>query len=143
VEPNSANTLAGHARLLVDLRDADTVRLTKAEDAVRDQAGAIAARCGLSVRCRRMVRSEPTAMDAEMRRHITDSAAELGLAARVLSSGAGHDAQIMAGITPTGMIFVPSIGGVSHVPQEDTSPADLLAGARVLLGATLRAAGKR
>ncbi|MCF6467967.1 M20 family metallo-hydrolase [Nonomuraea sp. MG754425] len=138
VEPNSANTLAGHARLLVDLRDADAARLTKAEDTVRDQAGSIAARLGLGVRCRRMVRSEPAAMDAGIRRHIAGSAAALGLAARVMSSGAGHDAQIMAGITPTGMIFVPSIGGVSHVPQEDTAPADLLAGARVLLGATLR-----
>ena len=64
---------------------------------------------------------------------ITDSTVSLGLSHRALTSGAGHDSQVMAHLTPIGMVFVPSIGGVSHNPTEDTRPDDLVAGANVLL----------
>ena len=73
-----------------------------------------------------------------MRAIIGDAARELGLTTRVMPSGAGHDAQAMATIGPMGMIFVPSIGGISHAPKEFSRPADITNGANVLMGALLR-----
>jgi N-carbamoyl-L-amino-acid hydrolase len=66
------------------------------------------------------------------------AAAELGLSHREMPSGAGHDAQSMARLGPAGMIFVPSVGGISHSPEEFTHPQDVVGGANVLLGALLR-----
>ncbi|WP_369268311.1 M20/M25/M40 family metallo-hydrolase, partial [Streptomyces harbinensis] len=64
----------------------------------------------------------------------------LGLARLALPSGAGHDAQIVASVAPIGMIFVPSTGGISHAPAEDTPPEALVRGADVLLRTVLRLA---
>ncbi|NIO11190.1 MAG: M20/M25/M40 family metallo-hydrolase, partial [Deltaproteobacteria bacterium] len=64
---------------------------------------------------------------------LVESAKELGLTYLVMPSGAGHDAQNMARIAPTGMIFVPSVGGVSHSPKEFTRTEDMAKGANVLL----------
>lgn len=139
VQPNSANTIAGRVRLTVDLRDPDASRLDTAEQAVRDMATELAGDLRLDVRCERLARSQPTATHPGIRALIADSANDLGLPSLTLPSGAGHDAQILATVTSVGMIFAPSIGGESHVPQENTCPDDLLAGARVLLGTVLRA----
>ena len=72
-----------------------------------------------------------------MRRIISAAADELGMSFRLMPSGAGHDAQDMTHITPTGMIFVPSVNGVSHSPKEFTSPEDMANGASVLLKTVL------
>ena len=69
-----------------------------------------------------------------------EQAARLGHSCRRMTSGAGHDAQMMARICPTAMIFTPSLGGVSHNPAEATAPEDLLAGADVLLHSLLELA---
>ena len=71
--------------------------------------------------------------DPKMRGLIADSAKALGLSARVMPSGAGHDAQAMAQLGPMGMIFVPSIAGISHSPKEFSRPGDIANGANVLL----------
>jgi len=73
-----------------------------------------------------------------MRALIADSARDLGLTSRVMPSGAGHDAQAIAMLGPMGMIFVPSLGGISHAPKEFSKPGDIVNGANVLLGALLR-----
>ena len=73
-----------------------------------------------------------------MRILIAQSADELGLTHKLMPSGAGHDAQDMARITPTGMIFVPSVGGISHSPQEFTRPEEMANGANVLLHTILK-----
>ena len=73
---------------------------------------------------------------------IQDAAKSLGLYAMDLPSRAGHDAQAMAGLCPTGMIFVPSVGGISHSPHEFTEWGDCVNGANVLLQAALRMASK-
>ncbi|MFC0107874.1 M20 family metallo-hydrolase [Kibdelosporangium aridum] len=138
VRPNSANTIVGTAHLTVDIRDATLDRMAAAEQAVRDELDDLAKQFGLEVQCDRLIQSSPALTDESLRRTIEASADDLGLGYRTMTSGAGHDAQIMAGVAPIGMIFVPSINGVSHVPDEDTSPADLVAGARVLLGSVLR-----
>lgn len=141
VYPNSPNTIAETARLTVDLRDTDARRMDDSEAALHDALRAAAAETGTGVSVVARTRSEPVATSAQLRAAIEKSARELGLPHETLPSGAGHDAQIIAAVAPVGMIFVPSIGGVSHVPEEDTAPADLVAGAQVLLHTALRAAG--
>jgi len=74
-----------------------------------------------------------------MRTIIGDAAKGLGLSSRVMPSGAGHDAQAMATLGPMGMIFIPSVGGISHSPKEFSRPADIVNGANVLLRAVLAA----
>ena len=76
--------------------------------------------------------------DERIRALIEESAEDLGLTSLRLPSGAGHDAQDLAQIAPIGMIFVPSVGGVSHSPEEYTRPEDMANGANVLLETILR-----
>ena len=73
-----------------------------------------------------------------MREIIVESARGLGLSYKLMPSGAGHDAQDMALTAPTGMIFVPSMGGISHSPREFTHPQDMANGTAVLLHTVLR-----
>ena len=77
--------------------------------------------------------------DVRMRKIIADAAAGLGLSSRGMPSGAGHDAQAMAQLGPMGMIFIPSVGGISHSPKEFSRPKDIVNGANVLLQAVLGA----
>ncbi|GGX80181.1 Zn-dependent hydrolase [Streptomyces minutiscleroticus] len=139
--PNTPNTIAGAVRMTVDLRDTDVWRAGDAEETLRAMLHDIAEATGTRIEVVAETRSDPVFTDPRLRETIVRSADELGLPHEKLPSGAGHDAQFMAGITPIGMIFVPSIGGVSHVPQENTAPEDLAAGARVLLRTALRTAG--
>ena len=90
---------------------------------------------------RRLVRFSPVPFDPRVEEAIRRSAAELGIPCRSMVSGAGHDAQMMARICPTAMIFVPSRDGVSHSPREYTAPEDLERGAQVLLGTLVLLAG--
>ena len=91
---------------------------------------------------RRLARFEPVAFDPGIASLVEETARELGLGVRRMTSGAGHDAQMMARICPSGMIFVPSVRGISHNPAEHTEEADLVAGANVLLRAMLRLAAR-
>jgi N-carbamoyl-L-amino-acid hydrolase len=83
----------------------------------------------------------PTATDAHLRDLIRESAAELGLASLDLPSGAGHDGQSVARIAPIAMIFIPSVGGISHSPKEFSRPEDIADGTRVLLRTLLKVDG--
>jgi N-carbamoyl-L-amino-acid hydrolase len=85
----------------------------------------------------------PAPCDPGMQRLVDAAARGLGLTTRTLPSGAGHDAQEMARLTPTAMIFVPSVGGISHSPKEFTTPEDCTRGADVLLHAVLAADDRR
>ncbi|MFI8930679.1 Zn-dependent hydrolase [Streptomyces sp. NPDC053474] len=139
--PNTPNTIAGAVRMTVDLRDTDVWRASDAEQALRTMLRDIAEATGTEIEVVTETRSDPVSTDPRLRAAIVHSADELGLLYEELPSGAGHDAQFVADIAPIGMIFVPSIGGVSHVPEENTSPEDLVAGARVLLRSALRTIG--
>ena len=77
--------------------------------------------------------AKPAMTDKKIQEHILASAASLGYSYKHMPSGAGHDAQDMAQIAPTGMIFVPSRGGISHSPREFTTAKDMANGANVLL----------
>ena len=82
--------------------------------------------------------SAPALTDKILQGMIATTAKQLDLSTKLMPSGAGHDAQEMAHIGPIGMIFIPSVGGISHSPKEFSNPGDIENGANVLLGALLR-----
>ena len=81
--------------------------------------------------------AQPAPTDERMQRIIANAASSLGLSHQLMPSGAGHDAQDISHIAPAGMIFVPSVGGISHSPKEYTAPEDIANGANVLLRTVL------
>jgi len=137
VLPGQVNVIPGSVRAAVDLRDSSAVRLASAEKALLSGIKEIGAATRCKVTACTATRVAPVATDPALRTLLERSAAGLGLSTLSLPSGAGHDAQVVAAIAPIGMIFVPSIGGLSHVPEERSHPADLVSGAEVLLRAAL------
>jgi len=139
-EPNVINVIPGRAVLTIDLRNSDETALQEAERRVRAYAAALAKQEEVEIEIRLLSYVRPQAFDARVVEAVEAAAQRLGYPHRRMLSGAGHDAQIMARKYPTGMIFVPSRGGVSHSPLEYSHPADLEAGANVLLHTVLELA---
>ncbi len=140
LHPNLINVIAARATMTVDLRNTDEGLLQQAERQFAESCDAVARVENVEITTRRLARFEPVQFDQGVVRLIEDIAAGLGHSCRRMTSGAGHDAQMMARICPTAMIFVPSVRGISHNPAEHTEPGDLGAGADVLLQALLRLA---
>ncbi len=132
-EPDLINVIPERAVLTVDLRNFDDGRLRGAEARLAAFADEVARAEGVTVGRRRLARFDPEPFDSGMVALIEREAAALGQSVRRLPSGAGHDAQSFAPGCPTAMIFVPSVGGVSHNVTEHTAPDDIEAGANVLL----------
>jgi N-carbamoyl-L-amino-acid hydrolase len=141
VKPGASNVIPGEVTLSVELRDLDMARLDALWEEVRAEGDRIMARQGTTWSFTPRPRNEVAMSDARMRDVVTTSAKQLGLTSRTMPSGAGHDAQNLARIGPMGMIFVPSVGGISHSPREFTTPEDVSNGANVLLQAVLRLDG--
>jgi N-carbamoyl-L-amino-acid hydrolase len=137
VSPNSPNVIPGQALLSVELRDLSEDTLKALGEAIRQRAAMIAQETGTAIAMALASRNPPATAHPGMQKAINRSAERAGLQAATLPSGAGHDAQNMAVLCPMGMIFVPSIGGISHSPKERTSWEDCANGAAVLLGAVL------
>ena len=136
--PGAPNVIPGEVLLSLEIRDLDAVKIQQVFDLIKAEADRIDSRRSTPVRFHEIdVASPPAPTDEQMRRIISASAEELGMSFSLMPSGAGHDAQDMATIAPTGMIFVPSVDGISHSPQEFTSPEDMANGATVLLKAVL------
>jgi N-carbamoyl-L-amino-acid hydrolase len=131
--PNAINVIPARASFTVDLRDPDAARLRAEEAALAEYLADLAAAEGLGLAVERLARFEPVAFDPALVALVEQAAARRGLRTLRMTSGAGHDAQMMARICPATMIFVPSRGGISHNPAEFTAPAELEAGANVLL----------
>ena len=141
VHPDLVNVVAARAVMSVDLRNTEESVLRHAERRL-DQIVAEAADAeGVEITARRTARFEPVTFDADIVDLVERTARAHGLPCERLPSGAGHDAQMLARVCPSGMIFVPSAGGVSHNPAEHTDDADLEAGANVLLHCLLELAG--
>ena len=135
--PNTTNVIAGEVKLTVDLRDLDTAkieRFTRHFEALGRQIGSAT---GTTFAFATLVDSDPALADPRMMDIVESSAKALGLSSLRMPSGAGHDAAEMGRIAPMGMIFVPSVGGISHSPKELTSWDDCARGAQTLLGAVL------
>ena len=139
-EPGSFNVVPGRARLRMECRSLEAAELDALERALTERAHKEAEAFGLDVTVERVGRWEPAPTDERVRAAFATAAAALGLTTMELPSGAGHDAQALAAITPSGMVFVPSVGGISHDPTEQTAWEDCVNGANVLLGATLQLA---
>jgi beta-ureidopropionase / N-carbamoyl-L-amino-acid hydrolase len=142
-EPNAINVIPSRAVFTVDLRDPDEERLRAEEAALGHYLAELAEAEGVTISVERLARFAPVAFDAAIVEAIELAAAAHGLRCRRMVSGAGHDAQMMARICPAAMIFVPSVGGISHNPREHTAAADLVAGANVLLDVVRELAGAR
>ncbi len=138
--PNLVNVVGERAVLTVDLRNTDRARLQEAEQELVAFLDRLAAQEQVSITTRSLARFDPVIFPADMVSLVEATARELGLSCRRLPSGAGHDAQMMARICPASMIFVPSVGGLSHNVREHTKPEHLEAGAAVLLRAAMRLA---
>lgn len=141
-EPNAINVIPSRATFTVDLRDPDETRLRQEEVALAAFLDGLAANSGVTIKAERLVRFEPVTFDAGIVALIEEGARANGLSCRRMTSGAGHDAQMIARIAPSAMIFVPSRGGISHNPTEFTEAGELVAGANILLGVAARLAAE-
>ncbi len=138
LQPNLVNVVAGRAVLSVDLRNTDSAELKRAIDALGAACGEIADTEGVAIERRTTADFDPVDFDPEVIALIEQTADRLGCSVQQMASGAGHDAQMLARVCPAAMIFVPSVKGLSHNVNEYTRPADLEAGANVLLHTLLK-----
>jgi N-carbamoyl-L-amino-acid hydrolase len=136
-EPGAYNVIPGKVTLGMELRDLDEAKFMVLFSRVKDEAESTGKRNQTRFHFADPVVVHPALTDPEMRKTIEAAARSLNLSTKSLPSGAGHDAQEIARIGPVGMIFIPSIGGISHSPKEFSRPADIENGANVLLQALL------
>ena len=131
--PNLVNVIANQARVTVDLRNTSDSELVLAEARMADFVESTAASEGVELQQRTLARFSPVEFDPQIVGLIEAAAGRYGCSCQRLPSGAGHDAQMFAPNCPTGMIFVPSQGGISHNVTEFTSKEDIAAGMNILM----------
>lgn len=132
-QPNAVNVIPSRAVFTVDVRNPDEEKLKEEENALAVYLKELEETDRVKITAERMVRFNPVLFDEKIVKLVEEAAEVRGLASRRITSGAGQDAQMMARICPTAMIFVPSRKGISHNPEEFTPDADLIAGTNVLL----------
>lgn len=136
--PGAPNVIPGKVITSLEIRDLSSDIIEKVFNAVQKRAADISAQSGVKISITPLDATvSPAIMTLTIQSEIETISKKLGLSYRYMPSGAGHDAQDMAIIAPTGMIFVPSRGGISHSPKEYTAPADMANGANVLLNTIL------
>ncbi len=131
--PGAYNVIPGVVQTSLELRDLDAAKIEMLFERIRGEADRIAESSGTRFRFTETNSVEPALCDRRIRDVIGTVARDLGLRTLSMPSGAGHDAQEMARVGPVGMLFVPSVGGVSHSPREFSHPNDITNGANVLL----------
>jgi N-carbamoyl-L-amino-acid hydrolase len=139
VSPNTTNVIPGQVVMTVDLRDLDQKKIEHFTEVFERLAREIGAATKTTFAFKRLTDSKPAISDSAVMNWIETSATTLGLSSQRMPSGAGHDAQEIAHIAPTAMIFIPSVGGISHSPKEFSRAVDITNGADVLLNAVLAA----
>jgi N-carbamoyl-L-amino-acid hydrolase len=137
VSPNAPNVIPGTVTLTIELRDLSPDTLTTMADEIRARATRLAQGSRTTIEIVSLGGNPPAIASPDVQKAIERAAGSAGLGTMRLPSGAGHDAQMMAQLAPMGMIFVPSVGGISHSPKELTRWPDCANGANVLLGAVL------
>ncbi|WP_026574618.1 Zn-dependent hydrolase [Bacillus sp. UNC438CL73TsuS30] len=142
-KPNAVNVIPSLATFTVDLRNPNEQRLKVEEEALANYLEELAVTEEVTITSEQLVRFPPVTFDQTIVKLVEQAAGERGLQSRRMTSGAGHDAQMMARVCPTAMIFVPSIDGISHNPKEYTKDPDLIAGANVLLDVVCELAGNQ
>lgn len=138
VSPNSPTTVPGRVRAIIDVRDVDAGRQDEAVATVREAIAAIAASRGAPVDIRDIASRSPVMLSAWPRRALAAACGDVQLPFRVLPSGAGHDAAVVAHTAPAAMLFVPTPNGRSHTPDEQCRTEDLAVACTVVAGALRR-----
>jgi N-carbamoyl-L-amino-acid hydrolase len=138
VFPGGANVIPGRVVLTLELRDLDPTVTSSLFEEIERAGKSIAASTGTTFSAVPTHTNDPSPTHPAVQQAVRDAAHALGLKTHDLPSGAGHDAQNMAVVCPAGMIFVPSVEGISHSPRELTEDRDVINGANVLLGALMR-----
>ena len=133
LHPNLTNVVPARATLTLDVRNTDEKLLKIAEIKIKDFLAQIAISEGVEIKTRELARFEPVVFDDRVIDLVEEIAKEQNNSVQRMPSGAGHDAQMLARVCPAGMIFVPSVKGISHNAAEFTEEADLNAGANILL----------
>jgi beta-ureidopropionase / N-carbamoyl-L-amino-acid hydrolase len=134
LDPGAPSIIPGHAEMLFQIRDDDPGVVGRLEDLLRSMAAEVTAQGRCNVAVERIRTGAPAMMDAVFQQTIeAASLAFAGGRSIRMPSGAGHDAQILATLMPAGMMFVPSIGGISHHWSENTADSDIVTGARVFV----------
>lgn len=141
-EPNAVNVIPSKATFTVDLRNPDCAALKDEEKRLQDFFCQLEKSDGVTVECERLSRFDPVLFDEDIVRLVEQSAAARGLSCRRITSGAGQDAQMLARICKTAMIFIPSIRGISHNPAEYSTDADVANGANILLDVVKKLSGQ-
>lgn len=136
-EPGAYNVIPGKVRLGLEMRDLDVSKIKSLFDRTREAADEIGRLNGTTFQFTPQDVSQPALTDRSLQGIIAATAKQLKFSTKLMPSGAGHDAQEMANLGPIGMIFIPSVGGISHSPKEFSNSSDIENGANVLLG-TLR-----
>ena len=137
-EPGAPNVIPGKVVTSLEIRDLKSDVIEKVYQAIKIKGEEIAKASKVQIKFRPLdTTAAPAIMDSSIQSEIKTSTEKLGLSFKKMPSGAGHDAQDMALIAPTGMIFVPSKAGISHSPKEFTSAEDMANGANVLLSTIL------
>ena len=131
VEPNAANVIAGVARLSLDVRHADDASRNAAVESLLAQAQTIAEKRGLNLKIVRQMDQAAVPMDERLTAYLADAIAAAGVPEKQITSGAGHDAMVMAARVPTTMLFLRSPGGISHHPNESVLEEDVEAALNV------------
>jgi N-carbamoyl-L-amino-acid hydrolase len=138
-EPGAPNVIPGRVVMSLELRDLSAEKVKSLFARIQEEARAIEQKSGTKITFTPIdANSIPALTDEPIRKIIGEAARELGLSFKLMQSGAGHDAQDIARIAPVGMIFVPSVDGISHSPKEYTRPEDMANGANVLLQTVLK-----
>lgn len=138
-EPGAPNVIPGKVVMSLELRDLSADKIKSLYRTIEKEAALISKETGTKITFDPIdAMAVPAPTDPVIRNLIAESIDELGLTAHFMPSGAGHDAQDMAKIAPTGMIFIPSVGGVSHSPEEFSHMSDVVNGANVLLKTLLK-----
>lgn len=138
VAPGAVNVIPGEVDLTIEVRHLDIEVLEQMVEKARLLVEMFCQADGIEFEATRIKSSMPSLTNPELKAVLLEEAQKLQLRHLSLPSGAGHDAQSVAQIMPVGMLFVPSIGGISHSPLEDSHPADIEAAANVLLNAAKR-----
>jgi N-carbamoyl-L-amino-acid hydrolase len=139
LDPGAPSIIPGSAEMLFQIRDDDPAVIARLEALLHGMATDVTAQGPCSVAVERIRTGAPAMMDASIQQAIETASASLaGGRSLRMPSGAGHDAQILSTIMPAGMLFVPSIGGISHHWSENTDDADIVTGAQVFVEACRR-----
>jgi beta-ureidopropionase / N-carbamoyl-L-amino-acid hydrolase len=130
--PGAMNVVPGESSLLVDVRGVDAASMQRVVADIERAAAEIAERRALRVDVDTLSRGEPTPLSPAVVDRLAEVVDVIGLSSMRMPSGAGHDVQCLAALAEIGMLFVPSVGGISHSPEEHTSDEDVISGARAL-----------